>query len=76
MTTPQPFSLPDLGPGLEEGLQQSLEAALQQIAADPTVQALVLFGSRATGTARISRKARPSARCGFHQWLPGSTARQ
>jgi uncharacterized protein len=51
-TTPQPFSLPDLGPGLEDGLQQRLEAALQQIAADATVQALVLFGSRATGTAR------------------------
>jgi predicted nucleotidyltransferase len=29
-----------------------LELALRAIAADPTVQALVLFGSRATGTAR------------------------
>jgi predicted nucleotidyltransferase len=29
-----------------------LELALQSIAADPAVQALVIFGSRATGTAR------------------------
>jgi len=29
-----------------------LATALQAIAADPTVQALVLFGSRASGTAR------------------------
>ena len=51
-STPRPFALPDLGPGLEGGRLEALETALQAIAADPTVQALVLFGSRATGTAR------------------------
>ena len=51
-TTPQPFALPDLGPGLEGERRVDLELALRAIAADPTVQALVLFGSRATGTAR------------------------
>ncbi|MFZ9754346.1 MAG: nucleotidyltransferase domain-containing protein [Cyanobium sp.] len=51
-TTPQPFSLPDLGPGVEAPLRDQLETALRRIAADPSVQALVLFGSRATGTAR------------------------
>ncbi|MFN6134416.1 MAG: nucleotidyltransferase domain-containing protein [Synechococcaceae cyanobacterium] len=51
-TTPRPFALPDLGPGLEGERRQALETALQTIAADPTVQALVLFGSRATGRAR------------------------
>ena len=50
-TTPQPFSLPELGPGVEGALLDQLETALRQIAADPSVQALVLFGSRATGTA-------------------------
>ena len=51
-TTPQPFALPDLGPGLDGERRVALELALRAIAADPTVQALVLFGSRATGTAR------------------------
>jgi predicted nucleotidyltransferase len=51
-TTPRSFALPDLGPGLEGERRQALETALQTIAADPTVQALVLFGSRATGNAR------------------------
>jgi predicted nucleotidyltransferase len=51
-TTPQPFALPDLGPGLEGERRVVLELALQSIAADPAVQALVIFGSRATGTAR------------------------
>jgi predicted nucleotidyltransferase len=51
-STPQPFSLPDLGPGVEGPLRDQLETALRRIAADPSVQALVLFGSRATGTAR------------------------
>jgi hypothetical protein len=51
-TTPQPFALPDLGPGLEGERRLALELALQSIAADPAVQALVIFGSRATGTAR------------------------
>ena len=51
-TTPRHFALPDLGPGLEGERRQALETALQTIAADPTVQALVLFGSRATGRAR------------------------
>jgi len=52
-TTPQPFALPDLGPGLEGERRVDLELALRAIAADPTVQALVLFGSRATGTAQF-----------------------
>ena len=51
-TTPQPFALPDLGPGIDGEVRQALATALQAIAADPTVQALVLFGSRASGTAR------------------------
>jgi len=51
-STPRPFTLPQLGPGLEAEQRQALEAALQTIAADPTVQALVLFGSRAMGNAR------------------------
>lgn len=51
-TTPQPFALPDLGPGLDGERREAVEAALQTIAADPTVQALVIFGSRATGNAR------------------------
>jgi predicted nucleotidyltransferase len=50
--TPQPFALPDLGPGLDGTLREQLEAALRQIAADPSVKALVLFGSRASGSAR------------------------
>jgi predicted nucleotidyltransferase len=50
--TPQTFSLPDLGPGLEGALAERLDAALREMAADPSVQALVLFGSRATGQAR------------------------
>ena len=37
-TTPQPFALPDLGPGLEGERRVVLE--------------LALFGSRASGTAR------------------------
>jgi predicted nucleotidyltransferase len=51
-TTAQPFSLPELGPGVEGALRAQLEAALRRIAADPSVKALVLFGSRATGIAR------------------------
>jgi predicted nucleotidyltransferase len=50
--TPQPFALPDLGPGLDGTLREKLESALRQIAADPSVKALVLFGSRARGSAR------------------------
>ena len=37
-TTPQPFALPDLGPGIDGERREALE--------------LVLFGSRASGTAR------------------------
>jgi predicted nucleotidyltransferase len=51
-TTPRPFALPDLGPGLDGQRREAVEFALRSIAADPTVQALVLFGSRATGSAR------------------------
>ncbi|MFM7549421.1 MAG: nucleotidyltransferase domain-containing protein [Cyanobacteriota bacterium] len=51
-TTPQPFALPDLGPGLDGERREAVEAALRTIAANPTVQALVIFGSRATGSAR------------------------
>ncbi|MCS5690594.1 nucleotidyltransferase domain-containing protein [Cyanobium sp. FGCU-6] len=51
-TTPQPFALPDLGPGLDAERREAVEAALQTISADPTVQALVIFGSRARGNAR------------------------
>lgn len=50
-TTPQPFSLPDLGPGIDAALGHSLELALREIGSDPSVQALVVFGSRATGQA-------------------------
>ena len=59
-TTPQPFALPDLGPGVEGPLRDQLETALRQLAADPSVQALVLYsfgeacgyGSRARGDGR------------------------
>jgi predicted nucleotidyltransferase len=51
-STPRPFALPDLGPGLDGERRVDMELALRAIAADPTVQALVLFGSRATGSAR------------------------
>jgi predicted nucleotidyltransferase len=51
-TTPRPFALPDLGPGIGPEQREALKTALQTIAADPSVQALVLFGSRATGSAR------------------------
>ena len=51
-STPQPFSLPDLGPGVEGVLRDQLETGLRQLAADPAGKALVLFGSRATGNAR------------------------
>lgn len=51
-STPQPFALPDLGPGVEGTLREQLETARRQIAADPAVKTLVLFGSRATGNAR------------------------
>ncbi len=51
-STPRPFALPDLGPGLDGERREALELALRAMAADPTLQALVLFGSRARGTAR------------------------
>jgi predicted nucleotidyltransferase len=51
-TTPQPYALPDLGPGLSAELASRLDGSLRQIASDPSVQALVLFGSRATAAAR------------------------
>ena len=59
-TTPRPFALPDLGPGIGPEQREALKTALQTISADPTVQALVLYsfgeacgyGSRATGSAR------------------------
>ena len=51
-STPRPCALPELGPGLDGERREAVEAALRSIAANPTVQALVLFGSRATGSAR------------------------
>ncbi len=51
-TTPRPFALPELGPTVVGELRAQLEAALRSMAADPSVKALVVFGSRATGTAR------------------------
>jgi predicted nucleotidyltransferase len=51
-STPRPFALPDLGPGLNGEQREALELALRAMAANPTLQALVLFGSRARGTAR------------------------
>lgn len=50
--TTRPFALPDLGPGIDGERRQELATALQAIAADSTVQALVLFGSSANGSAR------------------------
>ncbi len=38
-STPQPFALPDLGPGVEGPLREQLESALRQVAADPAVKA-------------------------------------
>jgi hypothetical protein len=60
-TTPRPYALPDLGPGIEGERREALELALQAMAADPTVQALVLFGSRATGTAHSIRASSAAA---------------
>ncbi len=59
-STPRPSALPDLGPGIEGQPRQALELALQAMAADPTLQALVLYsfgeacgyGSRARGNAQ------------------------
>jgi len=51
-TTPRPFALPDLGPGVPVQLAGRLEACLRRIASDPSVKALVLFGSRARAQAR------------------------
>jgi hypothetical protein len=60
-STPRPVTLPEQGPGVDGDLRAQLEAALHTIAADPSVKALVLFGSRATGTAR----ARHVISCGM-----------
>ena len=49
--TPQPFALPELGPGVEGPLRKQIERVLRQIAADPKVRAVVIFGSRAQGRA-------------------------
>jgi uncharacterized protein len=46
---PTPFDLGNLGPELPPEL---IEPRLRQLAQDPQVQALVLFGSRARGEAR------------------------
>lgn len=51
-STPRPLVLPELGPGVEGERLQQLAEALRELCADPTVKALVLFGSRANGTAR------------------------
>jgi hypothetical protein len=51
-STPRAFRLPELGPGVDGPLQEALEQALRSIASDPSVKALVLFGSRASGSAR------------------------
>ena len=78
-TTPQPFSLPDLGPGLDGELAERLEAALREIGGDPSVQALVLFGSRATGQARaesdldlLAVERTPHLGGGRPRWRAGS----
>jgi predicted nucleotidyltransferase len=51
-TSPRAFTLPDLGPGVDGALAQQVSAALRCLSADPAVKAVVLFGSRARGTAR------------------------
>lgn len=51
-STPRAFMMPDLGPGLTGELRDALEQALRSIAAAPSLKALVLFGSRASGSAR------------------------
>ncbi|MFM7315247.1 MAG: nucleotidyltransferase domain-containing protein [Cyanobium sp.] len=50
--TPRAFLLPELGPGVAGDLRVALEQALRCITADPSVKGLVLFGSRASGSAR------------------------
>lgn len=50
--SPRAFALPDLGPGVEGALALQVAEALRQVSADPSVKAVVLFGSRATGKAR------------------------
>ena len=50
--SPRAFALPDLGPGVDGALAQQVSAALRRLSADPAVKAVVMFGSRARGTAR------------------------
>ena len=65
-STPQPFALPDLGPGLDNKRREALELALRAMAADPSVQALVLYsfgeacgyGSRWHGISEAARHGR------------------
>ncbi|MFN9629907.1 MAG: hypothetical protein ACK59A_06705 [Cyanobacteriota bacterium] len=47
--------MPNLGPGTGPEQREAWKTALQAIAADPIVQALVLFGSRATGQVLVVR---------------------
>lgn len=51
-SSPRAFALPDLGPGVDGAKAQQVSAALRRLSADPAVKAVVLFGSRARGTAR------------------------
>ena len=48
---PRPFALPVLGAGVDGEQQAATAAILKRLAAGPGVKALVLFGSRARGTA-------------------------
>ena len=48
---PRPFGLPALGAGVDGEQQAATAAILERLAAGPGVKALVLFGSRARGTA-------------------------
>jgi hypothetical protein len=57
-TTPQPFPLPKLGPGVEGPLRDQLETALRRIAADPSVKALVLAGPRWHVISEAARQGR------------------
>jgi hypothetical protein len=49
---PCPFAVPPLGPGAEGSSRDRITTCLRRVAADPSVQAIVLFGSRARSLAR------------------------
>ena len=52
--TPTPFWMPPLGEGVDKEQQEQTAAILGELCQDPSLAALVLFGSRARGEARTT----------------------